>query len=84
MGTNPNTGQDVDKWGCIDSYQHMLMIENSQQQRQTGASCDKVANEVSKFHESMAKSNAVTLQLMAHGAGVHLSPMRAMPSLAKE
>lgn len=47
-GFNPNDGQPVDKFGCIDSFLHMLLIENSQQQRQTGASVDKVATEIAK------------------------------------
>jgi hypothetical protein len=36
-GMNPNTGQEVDHWSCAVTWMPMLTIENSQQQRQTGA-----------------------------------------------
>lgn len=45
-GANPNTGEPVNKSGCIDSFMHMLMIENSQQQRQTAAAVESFRNEV--------------------------------------
>jgi len=64
-GVNPNDGNPVDRFGCVDTFLPMLLIENSQQQRQTGASCDKVANEVAKFHENMARANLVTANLIA-------------------
>jgi hypothetical protein len=43
-GANPNNGQSVEKAGCIDSFMHMLLIENSQQQRQTGAAVESMRN----------------------------------------
>lgn len=64
-GTCPNTGADVDRWDCAIAWWPMLMIENSQQQRQTGASCDKVATEIKKFHDGMARQNAVMHNLLA-------------------
>lgn len=57
-GTNPNDGQPIDKFGCIDSFLHMLLIENSQQQRQTGAA-------VESFRNEMVKANEATLRLVA-------------------
>jgi hypothetical protein len=45
-GTNPNTGKDVDEWGCAVTWLPMLMIENSQQQRQTGAAVESFRNEM--------------------------------------
>ena len=49
MGTNPNTGQDVDRWGCSISFIPMLLIENSQQQRQTGAAVESFRNVIADF-----------------------------------
>lgn len=46
VGVNPNDGQPVDRFGCIDSFLHMLLIENAQQQRQTGAALESFRNEV--------------------------------------
>lgn len=44
-GTNPNSGQEVDEWGCAVAWMPMLMVENSQQQRQTGAAVESFRNE---------------------------------------
>lgn len=46
MGHNPNTGEAMNKWACSDSIGHLLMIENSQMQRQTGAAVESFRNEV--------------------------------------
>ena len=43
-GTNPQTGQEVDEWGCAVNWMPMLLIENSQQQRQTGAAVESFRN----------------------------------------
>jgi hypothetical protein len=56
-GVNPNDGQPIDKFGCIDSFIHMLLIENSQQQRQTGAA-------VESFRNEMVKANSIGLQVL--------------------
>lgn len=55
-GINPNDGQPLDKFGCIDSFLHMLLIENSQQQRQTGAA-------VESFRNEMVRANGQVLAL---------------------
>ena len=56
-GTNPNTGQEVDEWGCSMAWLPILLIENSQQQRQTGAA-------VESFRNEMVKSNEKTTALL--------------------
>jgi capsule polysaccharide export protein KpsE/RkpR len=48
---NPNTGEDVDHWSCAVTWMPMLTIENSQQQRQTGAAVESFRNEVVKSNE---------------------------------
>lgn len=50
-GTNPNTGQDVDEYACAMAWLPVLMIENSQQQRQTGAAVESFRNEMVKAQE---------------------------------
>ena len=47
-GTNPNTGKEVDEWACAIAWLPVLLIENSQQQRQTGAAVESFRNEVVK------------------------------------
>jgi hypothetical protein len=49
-GTDPATGQSVDKYGCSDSFMHMLMIENTMVQHQTGAAVDSFRNEMLKLN----------------------------------
>lgn len=62
-GTNPNTGKEVDEWACSMAWMPMLMIENSQQQRQTGAA-------VESFRNEMVKANHVGQQVLLAAAGV--------------
>ena len=47
-GVNPNTGEEVDDWSCAVTWLPSLMIENSQQQRQTGAAIESFRNETVK------------------------------------
>jgi hypothetical protein len=62
-GKNPNTGKDVDEWACAIAWMPMLMIENSQQQRQTGAA-------VESFRNEMIKANEVGQKVLLAAAGV--------------
>lgn len=50
-GTNPNTGADVDEYACAIAWLPMLLTENSQQQRQTGAAVESFRNEIVKGNE---------------------------------
>ena len=59
-GTHPQTGQEVDEWGCAISWMPVLLIENSQQQRHTGAA-------VESFRNEMVECNTKTLNLMLEG-----------------
>ena len=63
VGTNPNTGKEVDEWGCSMAWLPMLMIENSQQQRQTGAA-------VESFRNEMVKANEIGQRVLLAAAGV--------------
>jgi hypothetical protein len=47
VGANPQTGEQMDKFGCAVTFLPLLLIENSQQQRQTGAAVESFRNEVS-------------------------------------
>ncbi len=50
-GVNPQTGQEIDEWGCAVTWMPMLLIENSQMQRQTGASVESFRNETVKVNQ---------------------------------
>lgn len=60
-GHEPNTGQQVDRAGCVDGFLPMLLIENSQQQRQTAAAVESFRNEMVKLN----------LAALAQGASTH-------------
>lgn len=62
-GNNPNTGEEVDDYGCSMAWLPVLMIENSQQQRSTGAA-------VESFRNEMVKSNEVGQRVLLAAAGV--------------
>lgn len=62
-GTNPNTGENTDEWGCSMAWLPVLTIENSQQQRQTGAA-------VESFRNEMVKANEVGQRVLLTAAGV--------------
>lgn len=50
-GYDINTGKRVDEWNCTVSLLPMLLIENSGQQRQTGAAVESFRNEMVKATE---------------------------------
>lgn len=56
-GTNPNTGDVVKDWACSMAWMPMLLIENSQQQRSTGAA-------VESFRNEMVKANDMSQQVL--------------------
>jgi hypothetical protein len=58
-GHHPNTGQEVDEWACSMAWTPILLIENSQQQRQTGAA-------VESFRNEMVKANETSQQVLLH------------------
>lgn len=45
-GRDPQSGEMKDKFGCVDSFLPLLMLENSQQQRQTAAAIESFRNEI--------------------------------------
>lgn len=51
-GVNPNTGEDIDDWGCSIAWMPVLLIENAHMSRQTGAAVESFRNEMVKANES--------------------------------
>lgn len=51
-GKNPNTGKEIDEWACAIAWMPILLIENSQQQRSTGAAVESFRNEMVKANEN--------------------------------
>ena len=55
MGLNPNTGEEMNQWGCADEFLPLLLIENSQMQRQTGAAVESLRNVVARSQEGVVQ-----------------------------
>ena len=47
-GVNPQSGEEIDDWGCAVTWLPLMMIENSNQQRKTGAAIESFRNETVK------------------------------------
>jgi hypothetical protein len=56
-GKDPQSTKEIDEWGCSMAWLPIMMIENSQQQRQTGAA-------VESFRNEMVKANEVTTRAL--------------------
>lgn len=48
QGVNPNTGETINRYDCIDNWWPTLMMEFSQQQRATAAAIESMRNETVK------------------------------------
>lgn len=56
-GTHPNTGEQLEDWGCAVTWLPVMLIENSRQQHST-------ASAVESFRNEMVKSNEVGQQVL--------------------
>jgi hypothetical protein len=66
-GTNPQTGEQVDEWGCSVALLPMLMIENARESSQTGAAIESFRNvmvEQQKELLGLAKTGEVETKLI--------------------
>ena len=59
-GKHPQTGEEVDEYGCAMALMPMLMIENSRQTSQAGSAIESFRNE-------MVKQNMTTLSTLMKG-----------------
>jgi len=57
QGKNPQTGQNVQEWGCSIAWLPLLLVENTGKQVQTNSA-------VESFRNEMVKANMVTLALV--------------------
>lgn len=73
MGNDPQSGAPISKFACAVEWLPVLLIENSQQQRQTGAAVESFRNEVVKKTGPVAAS---LVKLAAAAAGIQNLPPR--------
>ena len=57
QGKHPQSGQNVQEWGCSIAWLPLLLVENTGKQVQTNAA-------VESFRNEMVKANMVTLALV--------------------
>jgi hypothetical protein len=76
QGYDVNSGNQVDSYECAITWLPMLLIENSGQQRQTGAA-------VESFRNEMVKSNEQSQQLLLATAGIVQVKNEEQPKLIR-
>ena len=65
QGYDINSGKQIDEWNCAINWLPMLLIENSGQQRSTGAA-------VESFRNEMVKANEITKEIFMKSAGIQI------------
>jgi len=45
-GQDPNSGEEIDDWGCVVAWLPKLLLENALMSRQTGAAVESFRNEM--------------------------------------
>lgn len=66
VGKDPQSEKEIEDWGCAVTWIPVLTIENSQQQRQTGAA-------VESFRNEMVKSNEASQQILLQTTAARLA-----------
>lgn len=51
-GQNPQTGETIDRFGCVDAFLPLLLIENAKLTAQAGAAIESFRNEVVASNEA--------------------------------
>lgn len=71
MGTDPNSGKEVEEYACAVSWLPTLLIENSQQQRMTGGA-------VESFRNEMVKSNYTSQEVLKASLGLQPDTLKVI------
>ena len=66
-GTDPNTGVELEEWGCAVAWLPVLLIENASQSRQTGAAVESFRNAVIEQTVATAQAPALPEGLAGDG-----------------
>lgn len=62
-GKHPQSEEEIDDWGCAIAWMPVLLVENAQMQRQTGAA-------VESFRNEMVRANDTNQQVLIAAAGL--------------
>lgn len=66
-GLNPNTGQEIDEWGCAVAWMPVMSIEVAQKQYQTSVAVESFRNEVVKANSQNQQLYLESIQNMERG-----------------
>lgn len=62
VGTDKNTGKEIDEWLCAISTLPLLLIENAQVSRETGAAIESFRNEMVRDNKTNALLTAAAIK----------------------
>jgi hypothetical protein len=66
IGTDKNTGKDVSEWKCSDAWLPLLLIDNTQEARISGATMDSLRNHVAETGQALVRV-AEASRSLTHG-----------------
>lgn len=59
-GVHPQTGKEIDEWGCAVAWLPVLLVENAQMARQTGAAVESFRNEMVRLNDAVQAPRRLT------------------------
>jgi len=81
-GTNPNTGEPVDEWGCAVTWMPLMDVEIAQKSNQTGAAVESFRNEVVKANN---QNQQLYIQVLQQGISpTQIAPLNQPMNILKE
>jgi len=75
-GMNPNTGEELDEWGCAVTWMPVLAVEIAQKEYSTGAAVESFRNEVvkenQKFYNNAIQQGIIPAQITPPNQPINL------------
>ena len=81
-GTNPNTGEPVDEWGCAVTWMPFMAVEIAQKAKSTGAAVESFRNEVvsANYQNQELYKEALKQQIIP----AHITPLNQPINILQE
>ena len=83
-GTNPNTGEPIDEWGCAVTWMPVLAVEVAQKSNQTGAAVESFRNEVVKANQQNQQLYIESLQQQQKVIKAQVTPLNVPINILEE
>ena len=78
-GKNPNTGEEIDEWGCAVTWLPLLLVENAQQSRQAGAAVESFRNESVKQSQVLNQVLVQAVNQQALSSAIEEANVKILP-----